>query len=263
VNTDRYAILLDGGFVVPKLRFKLRRFPVADDVMALCSRISADPSLRGLGLLRIYFYNAPPYTEATENPISKVKINRAETESVRAWMSLHAKLELAPDVALRMGETVCHGWKITQKALKEMDGMRPIGADDIVPHIEQKGVDLRIGLDIARLSLNRLVSTIVAVTGDSDLVPAFKFARREGLRVYLDCMKHGVRKELKVHADRLLDVAQRVPAGAIAKKAADRAPVPAAPGMPATAAGARPVPPAPEAAPKAAPVPDKPGRRPR
>ena len=51
-----------------------------------------------------------------------------------------------------------------------------------------KGVDLRIGLDIARLSLRRLVDVIVVVTGDSDMVLAFKFARREGVRVYLDHM---------------------------------------------------------------------------
>ncbi len=52
-----------------------------------------------------------------------------------------------------------------------------------MPKIEQKGVDLRIGLDIARLSLRRMVDIIVVVTGDSDMVPAFKFARREGIRV--------------------------------------------------------------------------------
>ena len=60
---------------------------------------------------------------------------------------------------------------------------------------------VRIGLDMARLSLQRLVSTVVVVTGDSDLVPAFKFARREGLVVYLETLGHGVRRELKAHAD--------------------------------------------------------------
>jgi uncharacterized LabA/DUF88 family protein len=46
-----------------------------------------------------------------------------------------------------------------------------------------------------------MVRAIVVVTGDSDLIPAFKFARREGIRVHLDCLGHGVRRELKVHAD--------------------------------------------------------------
>ena len=61
-----------------------------------------------------------------------------------------------------------------------------------------------MGLDIARLSLRGLVSVIVIATGDSDLVPAFKFARREGVRVYLDHMGLNVRRELKAHADLVL-----------------------------------------------------------
>lgn len=71
----------------------------------------------------------------------------------------------------------------------------------MVPNIQQKGVDLRIGLDIARLALREVVQAIAVVTGDSDLVPAFKFARREGVRVYLDHMGMPVRRELNAHAD--------------------------------------------------------------
>ena len=78
---------------------------------------------------------------------------------------------------------------------------RPPRPSDFVPAIEQKGVDLRIGLDIARLALRDMVRALVVVTGDSDLVPAFKFARREGVRVYLDHLGHSVRSELKAHAD--------------------------------------------------------------
>ena len=75
---------------------------------------------------------------------------------------------------------------------------------DVVPKVRQKGVDMRIGLDIASLALKRLVSTIALVTGDSDIVPAMKLARREGLRVLLDPLSHPVRPELKVHADRVI-----------------------------------------------------------
>lgn len=74
------------------------------------------------------------------------------------------------------------------------------------PSIEQKGVDLRIGLDLARLALREMVSTVVVVTGDSDLVPAFKFARREGIRVYLDHLGFSAcKRALKVHVDLVLE----------------------------------------------------------
>ena len=76
-----------------------------------------------------------------------------------------------------------------------------ISAQDLVPSIEQKGVDIRIGLDIASIAAKRIVDVLVLVTGDSDFVPAMKYARREGLRVYLKTMGHGVRPELKAHSD--------------------------------------------------------------
>ena len=36
---------------------------------------------------------------------------------------------------------------------------------------------MRVGLDIASLTLKKQVEVIVLVTGDSDFVPAMKFAR--------------------------------------------------------------------------------------
>jgi uncharacterized LabA/DUF88 family protein len=39
---------------------------------------------------------------------------------------------------------------------------------------------MRIGLDIASMTLKHQVDTLVLVTGDSDFVPAAKLARREG-----------------------------------------------------------------------------------
>jgi uncharacterized LabA/DUF88 family protein len=75
----------------------------------------------------------------------------------------------------------------------------------LVPDISQKGVDLRIGLDIATLAFRRIVDTIVVVAGDSDLVPAFKLARREGLRVYLVTYGHNVTSELSAHVDDMLE----------------------------------------------------------
>lgn len=52
-----------------------------------------------------------------------------------------------------------------------------VAANDLVPDIKQKEVDLRIGLDIARLAMKNTVDSIVVVAGDSDLVPVFKFAQ--------------------------------------------------------------------------------------
>ena len=54
---------------------------------------------------------------------------------------------------------------------------------DLKYGMEQKGVDMRIGMDFATLSLKRLVDRIILVSGDTDMVPAIKLARREGIQV--------------------------------------------------------------------------------
>ena len=58
----RYAVLLDGGFVVKKLQqaSATRAFPSADEIEQLCSDIAAHPDLADYDLLRNYFYHATP-----------------------------------------------------------------------------------------------------------------------------------------------------------------------------------------------------------
>ena len=202
---SRYAILLDGGFVTKKLEAKLGQFPNAVAVEAECQRIASRKELQGRDLLRIYFYDADPTTGILTNPIDGTTIDLAKSPTFGKHRGLLDQLELTPHFAVRRGELVVHGWKLGSSALRGMmKNPRPPTAKDMVPDLEQKGVDLRIGLDIARLALREMVDTVVVVTGDCDLVPAFKFARREGVRVFLDHMGHGVRRDLKAHADLVL-----------------------------------------------------------
>ena len=197
--------MVDGGFMKKKLERKHKRFPTVADVQAEIDRIKKHPLLRAHSLLRVYFYDAPPATGKIKNPIDQIEIDLSKSAHYSSNISLQQSLEMQPDFALRSGDTIVHGWSVGECALKQMlKKPRPLEAKDLVPNIEQKGVDLRIGLDIARLSLRSLVNIIVVVTGDSDIVPAFKFARREGVRVYLDHMNHSVKRELKAHVDAIL-----------------------------------------------------------
>lgn len=107
-----------------------------------------------------------------------------------------------------MGETRLNhqSWKLKPKSVEQLiREPRALEDRDFSLDINQKGVDLRIGLDMARLALRDLVRAVVVVTGDSDFVPAFKFARREGVKVMLCTLGHrGARRELKAHADFVL-----------------------------------------------------------
>jgi uncharacterized LabA/DUF88 family protein len=73
--------------------------------------------------------------------------------------------------------------------------------DDFEYSAIQKGVDMRIGLDIASLSLKHQVDQIVLVAGDSDFVPAAKLARREGIDFILDPLWSVVHPSLYEHVD--------------------------------------------------------------
>lgn len=162
----------------------------------------AHTDLQALDLLRIYFYDSPPASGVLTNPIDGAVLDLAKTKVYQDHSKLLNEVELLPNFAVRRGELVARGWKLGQKAFQRLQKKpEPPTAKDLVPNIQQKGVDLRIGVDVARLALRQLVQVIVVVTGDSDLVPAFKFARREGLRVYLDHLSLPVRRELTAHAD--------------------------------------------------------------
>jgi uncharacterized LabA/DUF88 family protein len=68
-----------------------------------------------------------------------------------------------------------------------MKGSAPVAPQprDVFPSIQQKGVDMRIGMDVAALAIKRLVERIILFSGDTDMIPAMKLARREGLQVFV------------------------------------------------------------------------------
>ena len=210
-----YAIMLDGGFLTKKLFTKLGRHATADDVLDVCDRLRRLPEVADYELLRIYYYDATPSSESVKYPVSKTTYNLSQTERYRQAQSLFDQLVLKPHVALRMGEVrlTPNKWAIKPRAARDLVRTpRALRDDDFVLDISQKGVDMRIGMDMARLALREMVRAVVVVTGDSDFVPAFKFVRREGVKVYLDPMGSNVRVELKQHSDIVLDPDEAPPA---------------------------------------------------
>ncbi|MDX2176316.1 MAG: NYN domain-containing protein [Candidatus Sumerlaeia bacterium] len=98
-----------------------------------------------------------------------------------------------------------------------------IGAGAVALELRQKGVDMRIGLDIATMTLKRQVDTIVLVAGDSDFVPAAKLARREGVQFVLDPLWQQVNDDLHEHIDTLQSGLPRPSATATAPMSSDPA----------------------------------------
>lgn len=91
----------------------------------------------------------------------------------------------------------------TRSLIELRDLWRSIDGGTVSLGLRQKGVDMRIGVDITSLTLKRQVDTIILVAGDSDFVPAAKLARREGIQFILDPLWQKVNADLFEHIDGL------------------------------------------------------------
>lgn len=88
-----------------------------------------------------------------------------------------------------------------RELIEMRDFWQSLKADAVSLGLKQKGVDMRIGIDIASMTLKRQVDTIVLVAGDSDFVPAGKLARREGVELILDPLGQRINEDLHEHID--------------------------------------------------------------
>ena len=154
----------------------------------------------------MYWYDAPPLASSVTKPLLDGKINFSATSLARTNAVLLAELCEVPYVSVRRGDLVFRGWKVRQAKLPEKDPTVTLAAPDLEPNIHQKGVDMRLGLDIAAITLKGHADVFVLVAGDSDFVPAMKFARREGAQIFLVTLGHSVRAEMLEHSDLVLDV---------------------------------------------------------
>lgn len=139
-------------------------------------------------LFRFFYYDCPPLDEEHINPLDGVKIDFAtlpKSQSRKMFLSEMGRLDF---VALRLGKARARGWTLHQSAEKRAFTTRqavPLLPADIYLNVEQKGVDMRIGIDVATLALKRIVDRIILLSGDTDMIPAMKLARREGVQVVI------------------------------------------------------------------------------
>ncbi|MDR2881487.1 MAG: NYN domain-containing protein [Azoarcus sp.] len=204
--TISYAILIDGGFARHKLG-SAKRQAISDDFNVLIEKIKKLPDLQSCRLHRVYYYDAMPLTSFEKMPLQGGKVDFGKTSIVTHTKQLYRELAKLPFVSLRIGEVTFNGWGVYPRILENASGPElTIKSGDLKAQIKQNGVDMRIGMDIAALTLKKHVKIIVLVASDSDFVPAIKFARREGCQLYLCTLGHGVKPVMLEHCDLLLEV---------------------------------------------------------
>lgn len=208
---SKTAILVDGGFYrkrAKKLWGQHTPQETADGLITYVRRHLREHAYTH-ELYRIFYYDCPPVDKQMYHPLLKKTVNLAATPDC-AWMQQFLEcLKEKRKVALRLGFLDSNNsvYTLTYDAVKklcsgslEVDGLRD---EHFELTLRQKGVDMKIGMDIASLSYKHQVDQIVLIAGDSDFVPAAKLARREGLDFVLDPleMEIGKDRDLFEHID--------------------------------------------------------------
>lgn len=159
-------------------------------------------------LYRIFFYDCAPLTKRLHLPMSGRSLNLGESAEAKLRNAVHRELKSTRKVALRLGRLNerYSAWRPKPDAVKRWiadPGNFSPQDEDFEIDVIQKGVDMRLGLDIASMAFKKQVRQIVLVAADADFVPVAKLARREGIDVILDTMGGTAAQDLVEHVDGL------------------------------------------------------------
>lgn len=159
---------------------------------------------------RVFFYDCPPLTKRVHTPLGHKSIDFSKSAEAVFRLNLHSELRKLRKVAIRLGRlNDTSRWRLTEQAtdrlIADPKGFQPTD-DDFDIDTKQKGVDMRMGLDVASLAFKGQVDQIVMVAADGDFVPAAKLARREGIDIILDRMgDQRAARDLIDHVDAVRD----------------------------------------------------------
>lgn len=210
----KVAIMVDGGFYKKQSkRIYGDKTPAerAKELVNYCMNHINSEKTFGFQyyLYRIFYYDCYPADKTVYHPLTQKSVNLSKTDLYKWNNDFFKELVNKRKVALRMGELLesAAGYTLKSDAIKKLC-RKEITVDDLnetdfIFDIQQKGVDMRIGLDISSLANKKLVDKIVLIAGDSDFVPAAKYARREGIDFVLDPMWHNIKPSLNEHIDGL------------------------------------------------------------
>lgn len=180
-------VQIDGGYLRSTARTQGQRYNPD-----FIERLAKSLTIRDEEIVRILYYDCAPFKGARVKPISG---NEHVFDGVDAWLHDLASRDL---FAVRRGVLKWRGWRIKG----QRRNVAALTDDDFEPNFEQKGVDLRIGLDIVAYSEPRLVDRIILVAGDTDLIPAMKLARRRAVQIVgVELPRKKLTREMLAHVD--------------------------------------------------------------
>lgn len=155
-----------------------------------------------------YYDCAPIGRKSVFHPLTRKNVDLDKSDTY-TWSTVFlSELKRRRKFAVRLGEMSSHmAYNLKAETTKALV-LGKITLDDLTESdfelvSQQKGVDMRIGIDIASITYKKQVDQIILISGDSDFVPAAKMARREGIDFILDPMWADISPGLYEHIDGL------------------------------------------------------------
>lgn len=208
------AILVDGPFFVRRIR---QIFPssihhdarmMADLVWRLSAAHLFERNQPKRHLFRIFFYDTPVSDEKVVLPVSKKAIELSATKEGIFREAFQRQLQRKRKLAVKFGaDAEIDRWKLTEDAQADLIGGKMTHEDlqdqDFVPDSIARGIELRMGVDLATLAYKRQVQQVVLITGDGAFASAADLLRHEGIDVVLDPMWQSISEDLFSYIDGL------------------------------------------------------------
>lgn len=166
-------------------------------------------------LYRVFYYDCEPSMKRVEHPLTGRTIDLSKTDVVQWMHDFLEELKKKRKLAIRLGkiQDTFAAYSLKPQPMRDIlrkkRSIEDLTEFDFNLSITQKGVDMKIGLDIASLAYKKQVDQIVLISGDSDFVSAAKLARREGIDFILDPMGAQIKPDLFEHIDGLRSADER------------------------------------------------------
>jgi uncharacterized LabA/DUF88 family protein len=199
----KVVFMIDGWFMRKRI-YSLKAFHYdGPSIREYCKRHLRE----GDCIYRIFYYDTMPLNKKGHHPVTGKSVDFSRSDVARQQLALLDSIKKTPNFALRLGRTEWRNsnWVLSSEKTKLLLQGKISPAElvefDVRPQIEQKTVDMKIGLDIATVAIKRLADLLVIVTGDEDVVPVLKFARTEGMQVCLDPLWNSISPHLSEHVD--------------------------------------------------------------
>jgi uncharacterized LabA/DUF88 family protein len=167
----RVAVFIDGSNFYNGLRDNIGRMDV--DFHRFGRKLS---EMAEGELLRIYYYNAR--VDPDFDPDNYEKQQRFITH-----------LAHTPHLTLRLGKLVYYQVRGEESGRKH--------------YAVEKGLDVKLAIDLVRLAVNRACEVAVIVSGDKDLAEVVEYGKEMGLEVISAFFPRGLSESLATRADKV------------------------------------------------------------